>query len=80
MDGLVTEYDVHAVVEIPEIVLGRGQLAAVVLWVVPASGGRERRTADQPRCGERAGGHSCECVGWKEGAPEEKKLFTSGRQ
>lgn len=35
MDGLVTEYDIHAVVEIPEIVLGRRQLAAVVLWVVP---------------------------------------------
>lgn len=35
VDGLVTENDVHAVVEIPEIVLGRRQLAAVVLWVVP---------------------------------------------
>lgn len=36
MDGLVTENDVHPVVEIPEVVLGRRQLAAVVLWVVPA--------------------------------------------
>lgn len=47
VDGLVTENDVHAVVEIPEIVLGRGQLAAVVLWVVPAR--RESRTIDQLR-------------------------------
>lgn len=35
MDGLVTENDVHPVVEIPEVVLGRRELAAVVLWVVP---------------------------------------------
>lgn len=35
MDGLVAENDVHPVVEIPEVVLGRRQLAAVVLWVVP---------------------------------------------
>lgn len=35
VDGLVTENDVHSVVEVPEIVLGRRQLAAVVLWVVP---------------------------------------------
>lgn len=48
VDGLITEDDVHAVVEIPEIVLGRGQLAAVVLWVVPAPG-RESRTAEISR-------------------------------
>lgn len=47
VDGLVTENDVHTVVEIPEIVLGRGQLAAVVLWVVPAR--RESGTMDQLR-------------------------------
>lgn len=35
MDGLVAENDVHPVVEIPEVVLGRRQLAAVVLWVIP---------------------------------------------
>lgn len=35
MDGLVAENDVYAVVEIPKIVLGCRQLAAVVLWVVP---------------------------------------------
>lgn len=43
VDGLVTENDVHTVVEIPEIVLGRGQLAAVVLWVVPAAGEKAGR-------------------------------------
>lgn len=48
VDGLVAEDDVHAVVEIPEIVLGRGQLAAVVLWVVPAPG-RESRTVEISR-------------------------------
>lgn len=36
VDGLVTENDVHTVVEIPEIVLSCRQLTAVVLWVVPA--------------------------------------------
>lgn len=36
VDGLVTENDVHTVVEIPEIVLCCRQLTAVVLWVVPA--------------------------------------------
>lgn len=36
VDGLVTENDVHSVVEIPEIVLGRRKLTAVVLWVIPA--------------------------------------------
>lgn len=36
VDGLVTENDIHAVVEIPEIVLSCRQLAAVVFWVVPA--------------------------------------------
>lgn len=50
VDGLVAEDDVHAVVEIPEIVLGRGQLAAVVLWVVPAPG-RESRTVEISRGG-----------------------------
>lgn len=35
MDGLVTENDIHAVVEIPEIVLGCRQLTAVILWVIP---------------------------------------------
>lgn len=35
VDGLVTENDINSVVQIPEIVLCRGQLAAVVLWVVP---------------------------------------------
>lgn len=61
MDGLVTENDVHAVVQIAEIVLGRGQLAAVVLWVVPAwetqsstaaQSGYRQRTGD----GDRARG------------------------
>lgn len=35
VDGLVTENDIHTVVEIPEIVLGCRQLAAVILWVIP---------------------------------------------
>ena len=35
VDGLVTENDVHPMVQIPEIVLGCRQLAAVVLGVVP---------------------------------------------
>lgn len=35
VDGLVTENDIHPVVEIPEIVLSCWQLTAVVLWVVP---------------------------------------------
>lgn len=35
MDGLVTENDIHAVVEIPEVVLGCRQLTAVILWVIP---------------------------------------------
>lgn len=48
MDGLVTEYDIHTVVEIPEIVLGRRQLTAVILWVVPERM-EEGRTMDQLR-------------------------------
>lgn len=39
VDGLVTENDIHAVVEIPEIVLGCRQLTAVVLWVIPGNVG-----------------------------------------
>lgn len=35
VDGLVTENDVHTVVQVPEVVLGRRQLTAVILWVVP---------------------------------------------
>lgn len=35
VDGLVTENDINTVVEIPEIVLGCRQLAAVILWVIP---------------------------------------------
>lgn len=43
--GLIAEDDVHPVVEIPEIILGRRQLTAVILWVVPVGreGIKERR-------------------------------------
>lgn len=37
VDGLVTENDINPMVEIPEIVLRRRQLTAVILWVVPES-------------------------------------------
>lgn len=43
MDGLVTENDIHSVVEVPEIVLGGRQLTAVVLWVVPAGLEEEKK-------------------------------------
>lgn len=38
VDGLVTEDHVHAVVQVTEVVLGCGQLTAVVLRVVPGEG------------------------------------------
>lgn len=53
VDGLVTEDDVHAVVEVPEVVLGRRQLAVVVLWVVPA--GWEEEEEDEEEGGGETG-------------------------
>lgn len=35
MDGFVTEDDVHAVVQVSEVVFCRWQLTGVVFWVIP---------------------------------------------
>lgn len=62
MDGLVTENDIHSVVEVPEIVLGGRQLTAVVLWVVPAGLEEEKKEEKKKRinlgteCAVLAGG------------------------
>lgn len=74
VDGLVTENDVHTVVQVPEIVLGRRQLAAVVLWVVPVSlkEGREKEAVRYDQ------GHSCPLkVSWLLGMGMDRILLIS---
>lgn len=56
-DRLVAEDDVHAVIEVPEVLLRRRELAVVVLWVVPANA-KEQSPVDSnaPRLLKRCNG------------------------